>query len=364
MAPIEDRMRIPTIPAKFFLAIAVCILAAVSVGFSQNPPTTPTPPPTGIPSKEKEKIKEKPPKPPSKSELPPNVEMGMGTTSERSIAVDPRVTLTLCVTEGRVKINGWGRNEVRAFVQDGSRFGFHVGERSKDQTPALISLVSLKSLPGGTMMMNDCIAGEEIELDVPENAAVAVKGRETETHVDSIRKVVINNVGGDISVRNVSQGVRASTFQGDVTVESSQGGMTLESKSGNIVAYEVAPADVGDNFNAKTTSGAISLQKMDFRLADVNSISGSVLFSGELKNGGTFSFATTNGAIRLAMPVNTSCKVSATYGYGSFNSELPFKILTEDVHAGPVKTVTGMLGGGDCNLRLQSSNGAVAIKKL
>src|SRR5258708_22689376 len=43
-----------------------------------------------------------------------------GGTYEKSIAVDPRVNITLCVSQGDVKINGWSRNEVRVFIKNGS----------------------------------------------------------------------------------------------------------------------------------------------------------------------------------------------------------------------------------------------------
>ena len=214
------------------------------------------------------------------------------------------------------------------------------------------------------MTTTECIAGQEIELDVPENAAISIKGRETETSVDTVRKVLVNNAGGDISIRNVSQGVRASTYQGNVTVEHSQGVMVLGSASGNIVAFEVSPSDVGDAFTAKTNSGAISLQKMDYRVSEISSLSGSIVFTGELLSGGSYSFGTTNGAIRLAIPANSSCRITATYGYGSFNAEFPMKTLTEDIRSGQVKTINAVIGSGDATMRLTTSNGSILIKKL
>jgi hypothetical protein len=350
-------MKFLTSSTHFLIIIVVSMLATASVVFSQDPPM----PTRGAPVKPK--IKEKPPKFPPAGDLPPGVVWGEGTTSERSIAVDPKVTITMCVTQGNVSVSGWGRGEVRAFVKEGSRFGFRVLQKSSKGDPVLISLVSMKQLPGGTVTISDCILGDEIELDVPENAALSLKGRETATTVEGVRKVGVSNIGGDISIRNVAQGIRASTYQGDVTVENSQGGMVLESSSGNIVAYDVAPADAGDAFKAKTNSGAISLQKMEFRLSEVNSLSGSILFIGPLLSGGSFSFGTTNGAIRLLIPQNTSCKVAATYGFGLFNSEIPIKIETEDVRPGSVKSVVGTIGAGDCVLRLTTNSGAIAIRK-
>jgi Putative adhesin len=357
-APDEDRMKLLKFTTHYLFAIAVCIFALMSVGLSQTPA-----PPTGKPPDVKTKIKA--PKFPMKGESPPTVDMTDGTTSERAIAVDPKVSLTLCVAEGNVKITGWKRNEIRAFVQDGSRFRFSVLQKSTDgEKPVLVSLVGLRQLSNGSPTTIECIAGEEVELDVPENSAISLKGHETETSVDRVRKASVTNIGGDISVQNVAEGVWATTYRGVVTVENSRGSMQLASSTGNVIAYSVAPADVGDTFKAKTNSGNISLEKLGFRLADVTSISGSLLYSGELLSGGSFNFNTTNGAIRLAIPQNSSCRIIATYGFGNLNSNLPIKVLTDDNHPGPTKTINAVLGRGEATLRLTTSSGSIQIKKL
>jgi hypothetical protein len=356
-------MKQPTSKTHNLLAIAVSAVLFGIVGHAQVPASPPPARPERV--RPKAKIKQKLPKVGATApDLPPGVEMGDGTTSERSIIVDPKVSVQMCVTEGTVRVNGWKRSELRAFVSDGSKFAFHVLEKSPSGSPVLVSLVGVRGLPGGAATTVECIAGEDIEIDVPENSSLSLKGRETETSIDMIRKVWVNSVGGDIMITNVPQGVRASTFQGNVTVENSSGVMVLESSSGNIVAYGVAPSEVGDTFKAKTNSGEISLQKLGYRLVDVTSLSGTVAYVGELLSGGSLSFSTTNGAIRLAIPEKSSCRVTATFGFGNFNSELPLKTLTEDVRSGPAKTVNAIMGTGDATLRLTTSSGSIQIKKL
>lgn len=348
-------MKLLKVTTRFLFAILLSTLTFQVVAHAQVPPAPPS---------AKGKVKVKDPKFPKTADLPPNVEMGEGTTTERAIAVDPKVSLALCITEGNVKINGWKRSEVRAFVENGSKFAFRVLEKSQDGAkPVLISLVGLRELANGSTSTTECIAGEDIELDVPENAAFSLKGRETDVSADTVRKVWVSNIGGDVSVRNVAEGVSATTGRGDITVQNSRGAMSLNSSSGNVVAFNVSPADVGDRFVAKTNSGSISLEKLGYRLADVTSISGSVLYAGALLSGGSLSFNTTNGAIRLVIPQDSSCRINATYGWGNFNSELPLKVITENIQPGPVKTVNGVLGSGDAVLRLTTNSGSIAIKK-
>src|SRR5258708_37426576 len=104
-----------------------------------------------------------------------------GDTSERSIKVDNNVNLSLCVTHGTIKVNGWSRGEVRVFVQDGSKFSFTVQMTSpKTGDPALLMVTGLET-KNKYAAPNECLWGGEIDIDVPVNATINIKGQETTT---------------------------------------------------------------------------------------------------------------------------------------------------------------------------------------
>ncbi|MBP6003645.1 MAG: DUF4097 family beta strand repeat protein [Pyrinomonadaceae bacterium] len=286
-----------------------------------------------------------------------------GDDFERSIKVDPSFNLSLCVTQGTVKINGWSRNELRVYVQDGSNFGFKVQQKSlKTDDPVWIMLTGSEPR-SKSLGPSECIWGSEIEIDLPMSASVNIKGQETSTIVDGVRKATVRTIGGDISIRNVTDGVIASAGQGGITVEGSTGGMELVSTTGNIVVFEAGPAEIGDIFKAKTNGGTISLQNVEHRQTEANSISGSVIFVGDLLSGGSYSFGTSNGSIRLSLPQSASCTIWASYGFGNFTSEFPVKITTENIGEGPVKSMTGRLGSGDASLKLTTNSGSIVLKK-
>jgi hypothetical protein len=294
----------------------------------------------------------------------PIVTNGPGETSEKSIAVDPRVRITLpCVSQGSVKITGWERSEVRVFIKEGSQVGIRVRQkRPQSEKPVWIAVSNFNDEKDMPTNPTECIWGEEIQIDAPVGAEVVMKGRDTETVVDSIRKASVVSAGGDISFRNIDEGVTAMTYQGDITVENSEGAMSLETTSGNIVAFGAGPSDVGDTFRAKTNSGVIALQKLEHRQIEVNSISGSVRFEGSLLDSGLYSFGTTNGAISLSVPPDPPCFISAAYG-GNFSSELSIKVATQNIAEGPIKSIKGTLGKGDCKLNLTTTTGIIRIKK-
>lgn len=286
------------------------------------------------------------------------------TPAEKSIATDAKVTVKLCVSEGKIKINGWERNEVRAFVNEGSEVGFKVLQKNRQsEKPAWIQVLGFDpSKTEETVRPEDCLFGDDIELDVPRNATINIQSRASETVISSVAKVSVENVGGDIFLSDIAQGIEAKTHEGDVTVEKSGGAIFLSSVIGNILAFDVNPSEIGDTFKAKTSNGAIVLQKVEHRQMDVGSNSGSIKFDGEFLGGGQYNFGTQNGSLLLTIPLNSSCKFNAIYGYGSFNTEIPMHDVVKPPDA-KVQSISGVIGKGDATVTLRTYTGSINIKK-
>lgn len=291
--------------------------------------------------------------------------MTLGDNFEKAITVDKNVNLSLCVTQGSLKINGWNRGEVRVIVRDGAKFTFNV--QAPNPTTKLPALLMVK---GAEMKARypyggECIWGSEIEIDAPVGAVINVKGKEIHTVVDTVRKASVYIIGGDIIFRNVTEGVTASTGQGDITVEDSTGPMSLETTTGNVVVFDVGPSEIGDIFKAKTNSGSLSLQQLEYRQVEVNSTSGSIIFTGDVKNGANYSMTTLSGSIRMQVPAATNCQLAAVFAAGRFNSDIPFKLVTENIREGSVKKINAKFGkGGEGIVKLTTGNGSIGISKL
>jgi hypothetical protein len=335
------------------LAVLLC-MAGVMFAYAQ--PGKPAPTPKSVPE----------------TVRPPRIEPRPGRpvfpiygnqTVERSIDVDPNVSIKMCVASGNLKINGWERNEVRVFVRSGRYPGFRVLEKDEKSKQANWLQIVNKA-PEGTPPgpQPECLAGQEIELDVPIGSKMDLSGRSTETVIDSIKKVNVKTAEGDIAIRNIAGGINATTYQGNLIVESSGGSIVLETTSGNILAYGVNPGQIGDLFKARAGSGNVTLQQIEHRQIEASSISGIVNFKGKLMTGGLYSFKTSSGPIRLFVPLKSSFVVKAAYGFGGFDSEIPLKIeYQNDTEGG--KNLMGRLGTGESNINLMTSQGSISIKK-
>ncbi len=284
-------------------------------------------------------------------------------TTERSIKVDPAINLEFsCVVEGNIRVNGWRRNEVRVFVAGGSKFAFRTAQENiKGDAPVWVKVVGINS-DRRIGPDSECLSGGSIEVDVPVGASIRIRGREISTAVDTVKKVDITSIGGDISLRNISAGISANAGRGDITVEAGKGSMMLTTTEGNIVVFEGSPSDYGDIFKANTHSGTISLQSLEYRQVNVGSISGSVSYSGPILSGGSYNLRTSKGSIRMSVPAKSGFRFWATYGYGSFACDLPHEIITENF-VGPLKALAGKAGSGEATLKVTADNGSIAIRK-
>lgn len=298
----------------------------------------------------------------AQSPVPPRIPRDERVTTERAIAVDPAVNLKFCVSEGELTINGWERDEIRVFVKDGRRFGFKVLERNaKNDKPNWV-WAARETVDGPPVPFANCLGGSRVEIDAPVGTTINFEARTSGATIDSVKSVSVKVIEGSIGIRNVSGGVKAETYQGDVMLESSAGEITLKTTTGNILAYDVNPGGIGDLLNAQTSSGTISLQKVNHRQIKASSISGSVLFNAGFLSGGIYNFKTSNGSIELQIPADASSTFIASLGFGSFNSAIPLDVQSESITPGG-KSIVAKLGNGSATVNLTTTSGSIRIVK-
>lgn len=351
------------------LQIGLVLCLATGLATAQGvPPPTPKPAPTSKPDS-KVKVYSPPATPrPPRYIPPPRVPYGGaetdGVTSEKVIAADPGVKVQLCVSDGDVKINGSEKNEVRVFVRNGRKFEFSSFEKNPETGKAvwvqLARATGERPVPG---QFPNCLAGDSIEIDMPTRGELVMSGRSATVTVDTVTKATIKLLEGDVTVRNVSGGLFARTEQGDLNAESIAGDIGLETTTGNIVAFDLKSARPGDPLRVTTIRGTISLQNIGHRQIDVNATSGSVKYVGSFVGGGNYRFRSASGRIGLLLPADVDCRVSATYGFGNFDSAFPLKIVTENVVPGGKIVVADLGPGKGPVVNLSTTSGSIRIVK-
>ena len=150
------------------LVLLLALLAGVNLIFGQTPTSKPE---TKSKSEKPEKTYTVKPTVKTSPKTPPAVVYNFNfDTSEKAIIVDPKINISLCVQGGNIKINGWDRNEVRVFINEGSPVGFKVLQKNRQtEKPVWIMVTAYdkKKNPGAS---EECISGDEIEIDAPRTA--------------------------------------------------------------------------------------------------------------------------------------------------------------------------------------------------
>ena len=345
--------------------LVLCLAAGSAAAQDKHvPPPTPKPAPISKPERPEKYEKSVKVYTPDQPPRPPRYPRYDGVTTEKAIAADPNVAVQLCVSDGDVKINGSERSEVRVFVRNGRKFEFRSLEKNPESGKA--NWVQLARATGETPAAGqfaNCLSGDSIEIDMPSRGNIAINGRSATVAIDSVYKVTVKLIEGDISVRNVSGGLFARTEQGELLAESISGDIGLETTTGNIVAFDLKSSRPGEPLKVNTIRGAISLQNVSHRQIDANATSGSVKYVGNFVGGGLYKFRSASGRIGLLLPTDVNCMISANYGYGNFDSAFPMKVITETVQPGG-KSLVGQLGTGKGPVvNLSTTSGSIRIVK-
>ncbi len=308
------------------------------------------------------------------NELSPIAEMPTGRQGQRMendddwpvekfIAVEGKVNIEMCVSEGKIRINGWDRDEIRVFVNRGSKAGFKVLKKNAQNKPVWVRVLGFDPLKDKGRDLDPCLSGE-IELDVPRGAILSkFEGIETMLTVESIMKVVIRNNEGDVQIRDIEQGVEVKTFEGDISVENSGGSINLDSVNGSILVNKVESDRVGDIFKSKTNSGTITLQAVGHAMVEVNSVTGLIKFTGGVLSDGQYKFNNTTGQILLIVPSETSCLLEVVAEKNKFSTD--FQFIRKDISSASstLEKVSGQIGDGEATIVLWSQSGRIILKK-
>lgn len=168
--------------------------------------------------------------------------------------------------------------------------------------------------------------------------------------VTSNSAVTVVGVEGEAYIKTSFALTRASEIQGPLTVESANGGIEAKQVAGGA--------------RLATTFGPVMLDGVGGSV-EVNNQNGSVEASGlKAKAAGSgkcnpITVRTSFGPIRVHVPADGSYQVEARTTFGSVASELPITVFGT-VNGG---SITGKIGDGACELRLNDMNSSIEILK-
>jgi DUF4097 and DUF4098 domain-containing protein YvlB len=176
--------------------------------------------------------------------------------------------------------------------------------------------------------------------------------------------IIVNGVGGDAEARSFSGNVTITGVGGRVSAGSLSGNVTIRKVEGgaivNVTGGRVEITDVkGGQIEAITIDGGIILNNIDSKNIRAKTTSGDIQFNAKIYDDGIYEFESLNGGIVLILPPESNFILTTISHFGTVNTE--FQIKFDQIKNRSL--LKGIHGKGGANLRAQSFNGIISIRK-
>jgi hypothetical protein len=162
---------------------------------------------------------------------------------------------------------------------------------------------------------------EELRVVLPPWMNLEMSGRELEADVLGVGgNVEIQNLRGDISLRDLAGEVQASTSEGSIDAWNLSGSARLRSGDDDIWI-----GDSSGTLDLETVDGEIDMEGVRSRRVSARTTEGEITFTGRLEEGGDFGFYSHGGSIELNLLPPVNLDVSVLAYEGGFESDFPVR---------------------------------------
>jgi len=237
-----------------------------------------------------------------------------GQKVERTLAVQPQATITLCVASGALTVRGWDKSEVRVRSNDADQIEFRRIDKVKPNEPVLpanrVDVMVLDKTARANPKL-DCQAIADVEMEVPAGAVVQVQTRDGDIDIAGVAGAYAGSQNGDITIERATKLVEAGSVGGSIFLKNSSGRVNLTSAGGGVEATNVRAASAEDTFEVGTVSGDIQLDRIANPKVMVKTVNGTLMMSGALVKSGYYAFANMTGDVVLTLPHDASFRLSA-----------------------------------------------------
>ena len=235
-----------------------------------------------------------------------------GQKLERSLAVSPEVTVTLCVASGTLRVRSWEKNELRVRSSGAPHVELRRLDKAKDpSTPAWRVDVIILDASAKVNPKLDCQAFADVEMEVPAGATVQVQTRDGDISIVGVAAAYAGSQNGNITIARATRIVEAGSVGGSISLRDSSGRVNLSSAGGIVEVANVKPATSEDTFEVGTVSGDIQLDRVSNPRVMAKTVNGTVTMTGPLARSGHYAFTNMTGDVILALPHDSSFQLNA-----------------------------------------------------
>lgn len=309
-------------------------------------------------------------------------------TVERVSPADSQALVTLCLSQGDVIVRGWDKTEVRARAEGVGNVRLRTPPNAQPAPRVEVLIADEKDVepdPG------DCGSADQVELMVPRGATVNVRTHNGHVDVSDVSDARVETLSGDVDMRRVAKAVLVSCLNGDVMLSDVSGPVRAVTVSGSVEARNARALAAGDGFEAKSTSGDVTIENVMHTQVVAAAVSGNLLYTGALARGGAYDFKTISGDVTMEIPSDSSFTLHAKVVVsGDIDTDFPVKTMAigggvpsaptapppvQPPPPGRVKVkikppkepeqvrLDGTVGSGDATVNISSFSGSLHLRK-
>ena len=218
---------------------------------------------------------------------------GQQKTNQR-FAVTPTASIRFFGDIGSLRIVGWDRDSVvlMGALPTGARLEASRAGDPGTPSPGLKIFVEVPRSPA---------PDAKLELRVPARARVWAKSGSADVEIVGLTGGVdINIVGGSVRVACSPAELQVESMDGGVTIEGNPAWLRAKTATGDIVLRGGS-----EDAAMSTVSGAIRVGNGRFERARLTSVTGPIVFAGDLARAATLDLDTHAGPIELRLPARS-----------------------------------------------------------
>lgn len=302
-----------------------------------------------------------------------------GIPIDETRAVDADAVIDIDITNGRVTITGWDRNEFRIsgelgdavdsydlrVVGGGIRFDENTDRRSR-----------------WPCWNRNCYGGRGdhsvLDIRVPHDSLVQFEGVNVEVELDDLRAnstvEVVNGsiraqaLGGVVKLETVNGSIDASGLSGRIDLETVNGSIKDVDSSGTRVTYSTINGDIRSNtgsarISAENVNGLIDMELGTLDELELSTVGGRVDVTTGMSTGGHIRISSVSGRVDLTVPADISARfnVSTAVG-GRIDNRLSDEEPVRENRFINSSELRLSLNGGDGDIQISTVTGNVTLR--
>lgn len=267
-------------------------------------------------------------------------------------AATPTVSVRLGGALSSVRIIGWNKDSIALVGGIGAGSRFDGGAlNTSGPVQGMKFFVEAPDEPS--------LRANRLELRVPARARVWIKAGSADIEASGVTGGLdLNIVGGSVKVSGTPRELIVESMDGSVTVNGRPEFARVKTATGDIVAQ-----GGGEDMTFTTVSGAIQAGDGTVQRGRYESVTGPIVFTGDLSRGGDARFDTHSGSIELRLPQRADIEIDAATVTGTIeNAWTRTRPSAGREGRGMELGISSGMGGGRVTIRSFKGNVRLAAK--